>query len=470
MKISLCIFTLSLFFFSEKITFSFLQKIKNMRIILFLLSFSISINAQFSEDFKASIHERVDNGYAPSIAVGVIDSIGVHFYNYGKTKIEDGKNVDQETIYEIGSISKVFTSLLLAEMIAEGKMNLGDPIDKYLPNVQVPNYKGVKITLKHLATHHSGLPRLPNNLDLGKDPGNPYAYYDEKMLLEFLEKNKLIIEPGTKYGYSNLGAGLLGYILTKESGMSLEDLFYEKVGNQILADNTKINLTKEQKTHLALGHAGGDIVPNWDFQDALAGAGAFKSNVSEMLSFLKIQLPIDGNELSSSIKSTQELQAHVDTKIGLGWHFFRDQIRWHNGGTGGYRSFCGINLEKNRGVVILSNSSFSVDDLGLNLLDKNEPLVELRPIAKVDAKIYEDYVGKYVLGGMMAVDIFTKEDKLYFQFFGQAANRVYPESETLFFMLGVNIELEFIKAENGKVESFIFAQNNYKQEVKRMKK
>ena len=79
-------------------------------------------------------------------------------------------------------------------------------------------------------------------------------------------------------------------------------------------------------------------------------------------------------------------------------------------------------------------------------------------------------MGKYVLGGMMAVDIFTKEDKLYFQFFGQAANRVYPESETLFFMLGVNIELEFIKAENGKVESFIFAQNNYKQEVKRMKK
>ena len=371
-----------------------------MRIILFLLVISFSMSAQFTEEFKASIQERVDNGYAPSIAVGVLDSNGVHFYNYGKTK-----NVNEKTIYEIGSISKVFTSLLLAEMVAEGKMNLDDPIEKYLPNVQVPDYKGVKITLKHLATHNSGLPRLPVNLNLGGNPENPYAHYDEKMLLDFLGKYKLLSEPGTKHEYSNLGAGLLGYILAKENGMSLEDLFYEKVGERIFADNTKINLTKEQKEQLALGHAGGDIVPNWDFQDVLAGGGAFKSNVSEMLSFLFLQLNLGENDRTSATELTQQLQAEVDQKMGLGWHFYQENIRWHNGGTGGYRSFCGIDLEKNRGVVVLSNSTFSVDDLGLHLLDKNESLVELRPIAKVDAKIYEDYVGKYVLSGMMAVDI-----------------------------------------------------------------
>ena len=436
-----------------------------MRIILFLLVISFSMSAQFTEEFKASIQERVDNGYAPSIAVGVLDSNGVHFYNYGKTK-----NVNEKTIYEIGSISKVFTSLLLAEMVAEGKMNLDDPIEKYLPNVQVPDYKGVKITLKHLATHNSGLPRLPVNLNLGGNPENPYAHYDEKMLLDFLGKYKLLSEPGTKHEYSNLGAGLLGYILAKENGMSLEDLFYEKVGERIFADNTKINLTKEQKEQLALGHAGGDIVPNWDFQDALAGGGAFKSNVSEMLSFLFLQLNLGENDRTSATELTQQLQAEVDQKMGLGWHFYQENIRWHNGGTGGYRSFCGIDLEKNRGVVVLSNSTFSVDDLGLHLLDKNESLVELRPIAKVDAKIYEDYVGEYVLSGMMAVDIFSKEDKLYFQFFGQPANRIYPESETLFFMLGVEVELEFLSDEDGKVKSFIFAQNNYKQEVKRVEK
>lgn len=441
-----------------------------MRIILFLLLISISMNAQFTEEIKASIQERVDLEYTPSIAVGIIDSSGMHFYNYGKTKNEDGKNVDERTIYEIGSISKVFTSLLLAEMVAEEKMNLDDPIEKYLPNVQVPDYKGIKITLKHLATHNSGLPRLPVNLNLGEDPDNPYAHYDEKMLFDFLGKYKLSSEPGTKHEYSNLGAGLLGYILTKESGMSLEDLFQKKVGDRLKFENTVTTLSASQKENLAIGHMGGDIVSNWDYQDALAGGGAFKSNVVEMLSFLKLQLLLDGNELSSAVKSTQKLQAHVDTKMGLGWHFFKDNIRWHNGGTGGYKSFCGIDLEKNRGVVVLTNSTYSADDLGLHLLDESEKLQKPRAIAKVDSKIYEDYVGKYVIGGMMAVEISTKDGKLYFQPFGQLAYRIYPESETLFFMLGVNIELEFTKDENGKVNSFIFAQDNYKQVVKRVRK
>ena len=441
-----------------------------MRIIIFLFFISFSMSAQFTEEFKASIQERVDKDYTASIAVGIIDSSGMHFYNYGKTKNENGKNVNERTIYEVGSISKVFTSLLLAEMVAEGKMNLDDPLEKYLPNVQVPDYKGIKITLKHLATHNSGLTTLPNNLNLGGDPDNPYAHYDEKMLLSFLGKCKLLSEPGTKHQYSNLGVGLLGYILTKESGMSLEDLFQEKIGNKILSKNTIIALSAAQKENLAQGHSGGDVVSGWDFQDALAGCGAFKSNVIEMLSFLKIQLPLDGNELSAAIKSTQELQAHVQTKMGLGWHFFKDDIRWHNGGTGGYRTFCGFDIAKNRGVVVLSNSTFSVDDLGLHLLDENEPIEKLRPIAKVDAKIYEDIVGKYILSGIVLVDVFTKNDKLYFQFFGQQAYRIYPASETLFFMLGVAIELEFVKDENGKVNSFIFEQNNYKQEAKRKKK
>lgn len=441
-----------------------------MRNILVLLLISFSMNAQFSAEFKASIHERVNNGYAPSIAVGVIDSNGVHFYNYGKTKNENGKIVDQETIYEIGSISKVFTSLLLAEMISEGKIKLDDPIEKYLPNIKVPDYNGVKITFRHLATHNSSLPRLPDNLLSTGDPTNPYIHFDERMLLDFLAKHKLLSEPGTKYEYSNLGAGLLGYILTKQSGMTLEELFYEKVGKKIFADNTKITLTDNQKEKLALGHSGGDVVPNWDFQDALAGAGAFKSTVSEMLSFLFLQLKLGENDRTAAIELTQELQAEGDRKVGLGWHFFKENIRWHNGGTGGYKSFCGIDLEKNRGVVILSNSTYSVDDLGLHLLDESEAIEEPRAIAKIAPQIYENFVGKYVLSGMMVMDVTTKDGKLYFQPFGQPKYRIYPETETLYFMLGIDVEIEFIKDEDGKVNRFFFEQNNYKQEAKRVKK
>ena len=119
-----------------------------MLVITFFLFFPFSITAQFSEQFKISIQERVDLEYTPSIAVGVIDSNGMHFYNYGKTKNENGKSVDEQTIYEIGSISKVFTSFLLAKMVEEGKMSLDDPIDKYLPDLEIPNYEGTKITLK----------------------------------------------------------------------------------------------------------------------------------------------------------------------------------------------------------------------------------------------------------------------------------------------------------------------------------
>lgn len=427
------------------------------------------MNAQFTQEFKANIQERVDNGYAPSIAVGIIDSTGMKFYNYGKKTIEGDKHVGEETIYEIGSISKVFTSLLLAQMVEAGKMNLDDPIQKYLPNINVPAYKGTPITLRHLATHNSGLPRLPENLDLGVDPMNPYAHYDEEMLLDFLASYKLNKEPGTVHEYSNLGAGLLGYILTKENKMSLEELFQTKVGNVLGLENTTIQLSDEQKENLALGHMGDEPVQNWDFQDALAGGGAFRSNVIEMLSFLKMQLPLDGNIPSEAVKLTQKLQAEVGRKMGLGWHFSKDHIRWHNGGTGGYKSFCGIDLEKNRGVVVLSNSTYSVDDLGLYLLGLTDELEGTRPIAKVDPKIYEEYAGKYVLSGIMIMEVTTKNGKLYFQPMGQPDYRIYPASETLYFMQGIDVELEFVRDENGKVNSFIFEQNNYKQEAKRQK-
>jgi D-alanyl-D-alanine-carboxypeptidase/D-alanyl-D-alanine-endopeptidase len=166
---------------------------------------------------------------------------------------------------------------------------------------------------------------------------------------------------------------------------------------------------------------------------------------------------------------THKLQAEIGTKIGLGWHFYKKNIRWHNGGTGGYRSFCGIDLEKNRGVVILANSTYSVDDLGLHLLDDSKEILNPKAIAKVNSKIYKDYVGKYIVGGIMAMNVTTKNGKLYFQLFGQPAYRIYPESKTLYFMLGLDVEFEFVRDENGEVNSIIFEQNSYKQMAKRVK-
>lgn len=448
----------------------------NQKIIFFLLLFlsSCSTNKKtmtqpvdiFPNDLKENIQKRVAMKETPSIAVGIIDSTGTHFYSFGKTKYENGQQVDENTMYEIGSISKVFTSLLLAQMIAEGKMNLDDPIEKYLPNTKVPKYKEVKITLKHLATHASGLPSIPDNFTETESLENPYVNYGNKEMLEGLEATKLATQPGEGYAYSNFATGLLGYIVAKENGMTYEELFKQKVSRKLSMPNTTMTMTPKQKSQMAIGHDDDTAVSNWDF-DALAGCGAWRSNVKEMLQFLNYQLTLNGNKRTKAVELTQQLHASNGSKVGLGWHFYKELL-WHNGGTGGYRSFCGIDLEKNRGIIVLTNSTSSVDDIGLHYLDSTVPLIEPRVVVKLDDKIYEDYVGKYVISGIVPMVVTYKEEKLKVQLMEQPAFRIFPASETLFFLKVVEAEIEFFRDENGKVKSLVLDQNGIKQEAKRV--
>lgn len=436
---------------------------------LFFLFLTQMTFAQLPKEIQDNIHQRMEYGYNPSIAIGIIDSSGTTFYSFGKADLEIGEAVDENTIYEIGSISKVFTGWMLAEMITEGKMNLDDPIEKYLPTIKVPDYQGVKITLKDLSTHYSSLPRLPDNLDLTKDLSNPYANYDGKALLEFLEKYKLTREPGTVYEYSNYAVGLLGYILAKENGMSYEELFKEKIGKKLGVKNTTITLSEVQKKNMAMGYMDDTVVSNWDF-DALAGAGAWRSNVNDMLQVLAAHLKLEGNDLTPAAQLTQELHMDNGTKMGLGWHFYKDDIRWHNGGTGGYRSFCGIDVKKNRGVVVLTNSSSGVDDIGLKILDPTFKLQPVKKITEIDDTVFSKYVGEYILGGMMLMTVSQEEKKYLVQMYGQPAYQIFPESETKFFLKVVNAQIEFVQDEKGNFNSLMFEQNGMRHEGKRKKK
>ncbi len=264
---------------------------------------------------------------------------------------------NKEKIFEIGSISKVFTSTLLTNFVEEGKLELNDPIQDYL-GFQVNLNE--KITFQELANHTSGLPRLPNNLNLfTTNPNNPYKNYDTEKLEEyFTEEIEIKQKPGTKYEYSNLGAGTLGYSLTMLANTSYEELLAEMIFSKYGMLNTTTNRERIKKNLITGLDADGDNATNWDF-NVLVGAGGILSSAEDMSKFAIAQFNDDNKELLLTQQPTFRINEHM--KIGLGWHIVTTrsskEVICHNGKTGGYSSSIALDTKNKSGVIILSNIS-----------------------------------------------------------------------------------------------------------------
>ncbi|UCD24984.1 MAG: serine hydrolase, partial [Gemmatimonadota bacterium] len=316
-----------------------------------------------SDEVKASIRARVDNGYNIGIIIGVVDPQGTSYFSYGETQFGNGITPNENSVYEIGSISKVFTSILLADMVARGEVSLDDPIELYLPDgVAAPTRGERSITLYDLATHTSGLPRMPSNF-APADGTNPYADYTVDQMYAFINGYTLQRDIGSQYEYSNFGAGLLGNLLANAAGKTYGELLEQRVTAVLGMDDTSIELTPDQQQRLATGHAGTMTVPNWDIP-ALAGAGALRSTPADMLSFIAANAGVSESPLSPALSSTHEPRVQAGSPsmhVGLGWHIRSGEVDavWHNGGTGGYRSFAGFVRERGLGVVVLTNSNRS---------------------------------------------------------------------------------------------------------------
>ncbi len=243
--------------------------------------------AQDLGELKGLLLNRTDeNRKAVGIVVGLVDATGERFLAAGATA-PGGKAVpDADTVFEIGSITKVFTSLVLADMVERGEVKLDDPVAKFLPaSVKLPERDGRQITLLDLSNQVSGLPRMPDNFKPA-DMGDPYADYGPAQMYEFLAKVQLARDIGEKYEYSNLGVGLLGHALALKAGMSYEELVRQRVLEPLGMTDTAITLPERLKARLATG-TGPNLSPvkNWDF-DAIAGAGALRSTARDMLKFL----------------------------------------------------------------------------------------------------------------------------------------------------------------------------------------
>jgi D-alanyl-D-alanine-carboxypeptidase/D-alanyl-D-alanine-endopeptidase len=319
------------------------------------------------------------------IIVGVIEPAGRRVVAHGSLDHNDERALDGDTVFEIGSITKVFTALLLSDMVQRAEVMLTDPVATYLPTaVKLPERDGRPITLVDLATHTSGLPRLPRNF-APRDHANPYADYSVELLYAFLSDHSLTRDVGSEYLYSNLGAGLLGHVLGRRAGTSYETVVSARIADPLGMSSTRITLSPDMRRRLAPGHNGKlSRVPNWDFA-ALPGAGALRSSANDLLNFLAANLDAARSPLGpamSAMLSTRRPRGR-GREIALGWHVdtIGDQeVVWHNGATAGYRSFIGFAPSLETGVILLSNtaSTVSTDDIGFHLLAPSRPLSKLR--------------------------------------------------------------------------------------------
>ncbi len=388
---------------------------------------------------------------------------------------QPGKPLDESSVFEIGSITKVFTGILLADMVLRGQVRLDQPVAELLPpDVRLPTRGGKVITLQQLSTQTSGLPRLPGNMTPA-DPSNPYADYTVAQLYAFLGAHELRRDPGVLYEYSNLGVGLLGHALALRAGKPYETLVRERILQPLGMESTAITLTRDMRVRLAQGHdAGGTPVPLWDLP-TLAGAGALRSTIADMRRFIAAAASPPDNAVGRAIRMAIEPRFTVNQSltIGLNWHRIRvadDTIVWHNGGTGGYHTFAGFNTRTRASVVMLTGSTQDNDDIPRHLVLPALPLTNYVRRAEIALPVdtLRGYVGTFRLAPTFAITITEENGALFLQATSQPKFPVFAEAMDKFFLRVVDAQIEFVRDATGRVVELILVQNGARQRASRV--
>jgi serine-type D-Ala-D-Ala carboxypeptidase/endopeptidase len=333
-----------------------------------------------SSDVKKFIIDQIVNKSKSAIVIGFIGINGTSVYSFGNISESNNRPVNGNTLFNIDSITKTFTTLALADMVNQGIIKLSDPIEKYLPsNVTVPEFNGIKITIEDLATHTSGLPYIPSNILLNNTIGDLNPNYNLTQLYQALSNTTLSWEPGSKFLYSDFGMGLLGHILTiQEGGMSYEQIIKNRILNVLGMNDTKITLSENDiKNRFPVGHLNGSEIQTPQIPDVLAGAGSFRSTANDMLKYLSANLGLLHTTLDDSIQ-LQHLIRHpgiianpmnYSEYVALAWRVLTDlgtEVFAHKGAIEGWNSFIGFIPAKESGLILLC--SCDTDDADMNNL------------------------------------------------------------------------------------------------------
>jgi serine-type D-Ala-D-Ala carboxypeptidase/endopeptidase len=437
--------------------------------------------APSNAEIRRILAERIDvQKQGVGIVVGVIDPHGRRIVAYGAPEKGDKRPLDGDTLFEIGSITKVFTALLAADMAQRGEVRLDDPIQKYLPPAaKIPERGGKQITLIDLATHTSGLPRMPENFR-PKDPNRPYADYTVDALYSFLSSYELRRDIGIKYVYSNLGFGVLGLGLAQRAGMEYEKLVVTRICDPLGMKSTRITLSEPLRQRFAAGHTSDLVtVPEWE-NTTLAGAGALRSSANDLLTFLAAMMGYTDNPLAAAQKKALSIRRPTGApfmETGLGWDIDTrggTEIISKGGATAGHNTFIAYSPKTRVGVVALANTSAGegTTDIGQHLLDARYPLwvPESSPSGErtLEAKVLDGYVGHYQLTPAVVFTVTRESGQLYVQLTNQPRAAVYSKSDTEFFYKVVDARITFETDPQGHANTLILHQGGRDQKAKRI--
>lgn len=428
--------------------------------LLWIVSFAFA-SAKPPVDTQARL-DAYAKGLPGGISVAWVDPDGVAYLSAGKCSAPEARPITPDTQFEIGSVTKVFTALLLAESERVGKVSRHDPAAKFLLPANDPDQaKLAPLTLLALTTHSSGLPRLPANIGPNPDASpNPYAQYDRAQLVAALRRHGPTAPVGRAVSYSNFGVGVLGEALGAAWGTSYAEALTAQVLAPLKLKATSLALTgAELPPELAPGHTAGVQVPAWTFR-AEAPAGAIISSARDLGAFLEFCLGRTAVPLTTALAEALQPQRDapdLGAQIGFGWFISGEKDRpiyWHNGATNGYHAFVAFCPADRRGIALLANDAKSCDAIGYALIGMKPPGPVTEKLSNV-----ADYPGRYPLTKAFAIDITERDGALGLQATGQPRLGLRKLTEDRFAVVGVPAEISFERDATGKVVALVLHQN-----------
>ena len=386
--------------------------------------------------FGDAIEQSVANGAYASVAVGVIDGKRRGTFYFGHRDGAQTKPADDDSLFELGAISEVFTGILLAQAAVEGKLRFSDPVEKFLPtSFPFADARLGKITLAQLATQHSLLPAQPANL-FPDDLDDPYAAYAGEDLLALLAFQHDSGQAGeAAYSYSVLNAGLLGHLL----GRIYQTAYAQALASKVLAPLGLQRVSFEDDANLLPGHVHGVIVPHWHY-GVLAGAAGLRATLPDMLAFLQHNLTPENSALRAALLLARQPQAAGPAdQLGFGWNV-REKIGdtstwplvWRASRTAGFASFVGFRTDRQRAIVLLGNASEDVATLGMAWLGDGSPPPAVRATNAAAVNRLEEYPGLYQIGADNEAVVRVANGTLSLQLPGEFPRRLRAVDKDIF--------------------------------------
>lgn len=408
------------------------------------------------KELHAQLVERVDvRKWGTAIVVGISSPGGRQVVSYGTLALNDTRKADGATVFEIASLTKVLTALVLADMAKQGQVKPESPVSTCLPDgAKIPQHGGKQITFVDLATHSSGLPLRPTNL-ASQTAANKYAGYTVQQLYQGLATFQLTRDPGSQFEYSNWAFGLLGNALAHCAGKSYESLLAERVTGPLGMRDTTFGPTGDTRTRLAAPYDAKLQPMANEGLGALNGSGGLYSTVNDMLKFIDVFVGRGPQPLTAAGVTMLEPRRPgdgPDTRMGLGWRVTTSKgvrTMWSSGRADGYRAFMGFDPVARVAVVALTNAATNggVDDIGWHILDPRLPLIKLHPRISVSVGELERYVGRYLFDDGVYMTIVREEDHLVGQMTGQGPVPMFAAGPREFFP--EDIEAQFVFTESG---------------------